>query len=297
MKIGILIASHPRDERFTNVERLEKSAYSRGHIVKKLYEPFLTFQSGEQPTVLIQGIILEPLDAIIYRPNFVEEPGVHVHVLELLKRAGYRVANGHAGDIAVSKNKLLQHIRFADAKLPMPNWAIARDPSALRTEADRFGYPVILKTAFGTHGTGVFYAERPETLLPLTDYLNIRDKNPVILEEFITEADRKDLRVFVVGGKIVAAMEREARAFDVRANAALGGHGRNIELSALERELAIKTAQTFDLDILGIDILRSKRGPLVIEINSNPGFEAIEKTTGINIADAIIEWLEKTSLA
>ncbi|MBI4138723.1 RimK family alpha-L-glutamate ligase [Candidatus Uhrbacteria bacterium] len=291
MNIGILISSAPRDERFTNIERLEEAAHQRGHDVTRLYEPHLAFRHAEGLlSVRHERTDLGPLDVIIYRPNFVEEPGVHVHNVELLQRAGYRVLNGHAGDLAASKNKLAQHVRFMDANLPTARWAIARDPNAVREEADRIGYPIIIKTAFGTHGIGVFYAERPETLLPLADYLNVRDRNPVILEEFVANADRKDLRVFVVGGNIIAAMERNARPGDVRANAALGGESQTVDLTEGERDLALKTANAFNLEILGIDILRSNRRPLVIEINSNPGFDAIENVTGVDVAGAIIDY-------
>ncbi|MFH2232635.1 MAG: hypothetical protein ABII13_05730, partial [Patescibacteria group bacterium] len=219
MKIGILIASLPKDEKYTNADRLVEASEKRGHEIVKIYEPSLSFTiKNGNVSAFHDGEPLLDFDLLIYRPNFIEEPGIHSHNLQLLKRAGYKIVNGDEGAIAITKNKLAQHALFLDKNIPMPRWAIANGPVAARKSADEIGYPVIIKTAFGTFGTGVFYAENSETFLPIVEYLNIRDGNPVLIEEFVNEADRKDLRVFIVGGKIIASMERTARPGDVRAN-------------------------------------------------------------------------------
>ena len=155
------------------------------------------------------------------------------------------------------------------------------------------GFPVMIKVAFGTHGKGVFLAENIETLSPIVDYLTIRDGNPVIIEEFVAEAGRKDLRAFVIGDQVIAAMERTARDGDVRANASLGGVGRPVTLTDEEQQIAVKATKAFDLDLAGVDLLRSARGPLVIEVNANPGFEELTRATDIDVAGAIIEFVEK----
>ena len=151
----------------------------------------------------------------------------------------------------------------------------------------------MIKVAFGTHGKGVFLAENIETLSPIVDYLTIRDGNPVIIEEFVAEAGRKDLRAFVIGDQVIAAMERTARDGDVRANASLGGVGRPVTLTDEEQQIAVKATKAFDLDLAGVDLLRSARGPLVIEVNANPGFEELTRATDIDVAGAIIEFVEK----
>ena len=124
------------------------------------------------------------------------------------------------------------------------------------------GFPVMIKVAFGTHGKGVFLAENIETLSPIVDYLTIRDGNPVIIEEFVAEAGRKDLRAFVIGDQVIAAMERTARDGDVRANASLGGVGRPVTLTDEEQQIAVKATKAFDLDLAGVDLLRPLAGLL-----------------------------------
>lgn len=290
MKLGILIAKRSRDNAGTNIDRLEQAGRERGHEMVRIYEAAIRFSpSTDGIEAMYEDQSLRSFEALIYRPNFVEEPGLHAHTLELLAQCGVRVMNGQAQDIGVTKNKLLQHARFAAAGIPLPRWAITQDGRAARAAAEQIGFPLMIKTAFGMHGTGVFYAENWETFLPIAEYLSVRDNNPILLEECITYAERKDLRLFVVGGRIVAAMERAAREGDMRANASIGGTGRVVELTEEEKTLALKTAALFHLEILGIDILRSERGPLVIEVNANPGFETLEKVTSVNVAGAIID--------
>ena len=177
-------------------------------------------------------------------------------------------------------------------EIPTPKWAIAKASKDALAAAEDIGFPVILKTAFGTHGTGVFYAENSETLLPIVEYLGVRDGNPIIIEEFVKTADRKDLRVYCVGGEIVAAMERTARPGDIRANSYIGGTARTIELREDEHAVVKKLLSVSELDIVGIDLLRSERGSLVIEINANPGFKKLEEVTGVDVANEIIRAAE-----
>ena len=287
MKIGILISA---ESGYTNVEDLEDAARLGGHEVSRLFETKFSFVCDVAGNVqsFYEGRPFAGCEVIIYRSNFIEEPSLHLHVPQLLMRAGYRILNG-SGDVALAKNKLVQHVRFSEARLPMPRWAIVRESAQALSMAQELGFPVIVKVAFGTHGAGVFYAENLETLNPIVDYLLVRDGNPLILEEFISEAERKDLRVFVVGGKIVAAMEREARSGDVRANASIGGKGSPVELSEEERRVVLRASEVSGLDILGVDVLRSKRGPLLVEINANPGFAELKRVTGVDVAGAIID--------
>jgi ribosomal protein S6--L-glutamate ligase len=293
MKLGILMAHARRDETNTGAERLIQAGQARGHAMTKICESALTFSSDQERMNIFNGSEpLEKFDALIYRPNFIEEPGIHAHNLELLKRAGYKILNGSSSGMAITRNKLAQHIHFSAHDIPLPRWAIANGSAAARQVADKIGFPLIIKVAFGTHGTGVFFAENPETFWPIAEYLHVRDGNPMIVEEFIREADRKDLRIFIVQGQIAAAMERSARTGDVRANTSIGGQGRPVILSEQEKAVALKTAATLDLEILGVDVLRSSRGPLIMEVNSNPGFQELEKVTSADVAGAIIQAAE-----
>lgn len=286
MSIGILIFSEPREEAFAGVDRLVEAGQAAGHTMLKLYEPHLSFIDEK---VLHEGQPLPKLDVIISRPNFVEEPSLRTYAVQLLERAGYRIINGRPG-YTWAKNKLTQHVLFAQHALPCPRWGIARRPEDTVAIAKTIGFPVIVKVAFGTHGKGVFLAKDEESLWPIVDYLGIRDGNPMIVEEFIAEAKSSDLRAFVVGGEVVGAMQRTAADGDTRANTSNGGTGSVVELREEERALAVRTADVFDLEIAGVDLIRSKRGPLVLEVNGNPGFRELEKVTGLDIASKIINF-------
>ncbi|MBI4437717.1 RimK family alpha-L-glutamate ligase [Candidatus Uhrbacteria bacterium] len=292
MTIGLLIFSDPSQEQYTGAERFEMAARERGHELVKIYEPFLSFCEGR---ILHEQRPLPPLDIIISRPNFIEEPSVRTYALQMLTNAGYRVINS-APSSAWAKNKITQHVLFAEQGLPCPRWGVCRRSEDILKAAQDIGFPVVLKVVFGTHGKGIFFAPNAETLQPIAEYLAIRDRNPVIVEEFIEEAQRKDVRVFVLGGRILSAMERTAPAGDVRANTSNGGTGSPVILTPEEQDLAVRAATLFDLEIAGVDIIRSARGPLILEANSNPGFKELERVTGKDIAGAIIDYaVEQTT--
>lgn len=292
MRLGVLIFSKPEEDVSSGIERLEEAGKKRGHEVERLYETTLTtICSADAPLQVFRDE--QPLgkfDAIITRPNFIEEPSLHTPLIEALEQSGYRVLN-RAAPVAVAKNKLTQRLHFHAAGIPMPKWAIIHSVKEARRTAPMIGFPMMVKVPFGTWGAGVFYAENLETLQPIMHYLQVRDGNPAILEEFITEANRKDVRVFVVGRKIVAAMERTARQNDVRSNTSIGGSGSPVTLTDEEQRVALAATKTCGLDIAGVDILRSTRGPLVIEVNANPGFAELERVTGVDVAGQIIDFV------
>ncbi len=290
MRIGILIFSKPRLEGTTGSDALAASARALGHRAIKLHEPFFTL--GSRTGLLYENKPLPKLDVLIARPNFCEEPWLHTSVLRELEKSVPRVLNRHLG-MTQTKNKLIQHAMLTEAGIPMPIWEIARTPALARESAKRIGYPCIIKVAYGTLGAGVFFANNAKTLGPIVDYLNIRDHNPVIIQKFIPpmkpNARASDIRAFVVGDEVIAAMKREAAEDDIRANIGRGGTGRKVSLTKEEQKLAVDATRVFHLDIAGVNLLRSKQGPLIIEVNSNPGFEELQKATGINVAKKIIQ--------
>ncbi len=294
MNIGILIFSEPQSEHYTTVDRLEKAATDLGHNIIKLYALQMTFTRDEgKMAMLHNGQQIPDVDVIINRPNYIEEPSLRSHVTELLLEAGYPIVNGKADSVGLAKNKLAQHALFHKHGLPTPPFSIVRKPELALEAACAIGFPVVIKVAFGTIGKGVFYAPNHETFQPIAEYLSIRDRNPLIIEKFIEEAERKDLRIFILGGKILAAMERQAPEGDIRANTSSGGTGYQVTLTKEERALALRAAQISELDICGVDIIRSSKGPLILEINSNPGFRELERVTETNIAEAIIKYATK----
>ncbi len=288
--IGIFTFADTQSDISSGAKRLQEAAQNMGHVAHIYYESLFTFEySADVFNIKYNGVPFEVPDVIIVRPNFIEEPMLHAATLEALRELNIPMINGNTTALLTAKEKLMQHMVFKKAGIPMPPWAIVRDPRHALEEAKRISFPVIIKVPFGTHGKGVFYATDPETFSPITEYLHVRDNNPIIIEKFISEAHRSDLRVFVLENKIIAAMERKARPEDVRANASLGGKGFPVTLTKEEQELALKATRITGLDLAGVDILRSNKGPLVIEINANPGFSELEKATGVDIAKCIIE--------
>ena len=288
--IAVLAFKKPVFDTYASVDQIVEAGEKKGFKMVRLYQEYLSFLNNNgQIKVLHEGRPLENINAIIARPNITEEPTLNTYTPELLTEAGYLIAN-NLSQLSRTKNKLDQHATFYQNNIPTPKWGIARTAGNAHQLAKQIGYPVIIKTSFGTHGKGIFYATDSETLLPIADYINIRDRAPMIIEEFIQEANRQDYRAYIIDGQVIAAMERHARPGDVRANASLGGQAIKAELTDEEKELSIKVAKIFKLDIAGVDFVRTKTGPLILEVNANPGFQELQKTTGINIADALINF-------
>ncbi|TVR81259.1 MAG: RimK family alpha-L-glutamate ligase [Saprospirales bacterium] len=151
--------------------------------------------------------------------------------------------------------------------------------------------PYVIKVVSGTHGSGVLKADSKTSALHLLDtFSQLREM--VIAQEYIEESSGKDLRIIVVGDRVVAAMERKSNTGDFRSNLHLGGSASLIKISDEERDIAIKSVHLMGLKVAGVDMLRSHRGPLVLEVNASPGLEGIEKTTGVDIAAHIIALAE-----
>lgn len=154
------------------------------------------------------------------------------------------------------------------------------------------GAPVIIKLLEGTQGLGVVLAENKKAAVSVIEAFNGL-KARVIVQEFIKESRGEDIRAFVVDGHVVGAMVRTAKEGEFRSNLHRGGSAKVIELTPEEEIAAIKAANAMKLGIAGVDMLRSDRGPLIIEVNSSPGLEGIESATGVDIAGQIIKYIEK----
>lgn len=288
LNIGILIFSKPpKSGIHANSDRLVEAAEQLGHNPIRIYEPLCSITSDGE--LLHENEPLPDIDVFVSRPNFIEEPSLHTYILDSLLEKGYRVVNGGRGFL-IAKNKIEQHILFRKLGLATPDWGIASNPDQALEIASKIGFPVVLKVSFGTHGKGVFFCKDPESFSPLAEYLALRDKNPLIVERYVGEADRKDVRVLIINGEVVAAMERQAPVGDIRANTTTGGTGHITELSREEVYLALKATEAANLEIAGVDIIRSKEGPQILEINANPGFVELERVTQVDVAKAIIEY-------
>jgi ribosomal protein S6--L-glutamate ligase len=154
------------------------------------------------------------------------------------------------------------------------------------------GAPLIVKLLEGTQGKGVVLAETRKASESVISAFRQLDAN-ILVQQFVKEAGGSDIRAFVVGGEVVASMMRQAAEGEFRSNLHRGGRGMAVDLSEAERDTAVRAAQAMGLDVAGVDILRSQKGPVVIEVNSSPGLEGIEKTTSVDVAEAIIVMLEQ----
>ena len=155
-----------------------------------------------------------------------------------------------------------------------------------------YGAPLIVKLLEGSQGRGVVLAETKKAAESVINAFKSLRAN-LLVQQFIKEADGKDLRCFVIDGKVVASIQREAAPGEFRANLHQGGTASVVKITTQERLLAIKAAKTMGLTIAGVDIIRSKNGPLLLEVNSSPGLEGIESATGKDIAGMIISSIEK----
>lgn len=194
-----------------------------------------------------------------------------------------------------SRDKLRSFQLLSRSGIAIPKSVFARHPKANEVKAlieEVGGAPVILKLLEGTHGTGVIKADSVSSAKSAVEAFS-GIKEDLIVQEFIEEAGGKDIRVFVVDGEVVGAMERSGQEGEFRSNLHKGGSARSVEPDATVRSLAIEATKLLGLSVAGVDMVVSKRGPLVIEVNSSPGLQGIERATGNDIASKIIEVAEK----
>lgn len=274
-----------------STRRLREAAIARGHRVNILsvLQSSLVL-STPRPLLHCQGCSLEDVDAVIPRiaPAITFLGTTMVRQFELMN---IYVANSAAA-IDLSRNKLrsLQILSQADIDIPMTGFVTATEeiPSVLKTLG---GIPVVIKVLSGSQGIGVILAESEQGAISTVEAF-IGMRTDVLIQEFIQEAQGKDLRCFVIGDRVVAAMERCGEPGEFRANLHRGGSARPVQLTPEEAEISVQAVQTLGLNIAGVDLLRSQRGPLVLEVNSSPGLKGIETSSGLDIADRIIHHLE-----
>lgn len=195
--------------------------------------------------------------------------------------------------IAVAKNKLLASQTLHNNGVPMPLTLACVSPSSITEQLHQVGgVPVIIKVQEGTQGVGVMLAETIPAAKAIVDTMYSLN-TPVLVQEFIQESNGEDIRVFIIDNKIVASMKRSSAAEEFRSNLHRGGKGAVVTLTHTEQEIALAAVKCLGLGVAGVDLIRAKRGPLVLEVNASPGLQGIEQATGINIAKRIIQFVEK----
>ena len=191
---------------------------------------------------------------------------------------------------ARDKLRSLQLLARAGVGLPVTGFAHStRDIQGLMDTVG--GAPLIIKLLEGTQGVGVVLAETPKAAESVIAAFRQLDAN-ILTQEYVKEAKGEDIRAFVIGGRVIATMMRKAAPGEFRSNLHRGGTAEKVKITAAERATAVKAAKTMGLGVAGVDMLRSKHGSVVMEVNSSPGLEGIEKSTGTDIAAKIVEHLE-----
>jgi ribosomal protein S6--L-glutamate ligase len=195
--------------------------------------------------------------------------------------------------IGRSRDKLRSLQLLARDGVGLPVTAFANDPNRTDDVIEiAGGAPVVIKLLEGTQGIGVVLGETHKSARSVIEAFHGANI-AILVQEFIKEAEGRDIRAFVVGRRVVAAMERAGAKGDFRSNLHRGGTAAEVTITPAEKATALRAARSMGLNVAGVDMLRSKRGPVVMEVNSSPGLEGIEKATSVNVAAAIIDFLEK----
>ncbi len=264
----------------------------RGHCMRVIdhVQCNIIIESGK-PAIYYEGERLRNIDAVI--PRIGASVTFHgtaiLRQFELLKI--YSTVSSDA--LLRSRDKLRCLQLLAMGNLGVPKTAYTDFTSDVGKVIDAVGgVPIIIKLLEGTHGLGVILAETRKTAESVIDAFN-KIKERIIVQEYIKESKGSDVRAFVVDGKIVAAMKRKALPGEFRSNLHRGGTAIHIKLTQAEAETALYATRILGLDVAGVDMLQSDRGPLVLEVNPSPGLEGITRTTGIDVAEKIIDMVER----
>ncbi len=299
MKIGIL----SRKASLYSTHRLFEAAEARGHDVRVVnYLRCYMDITARRPSVIYQDLIAdrnataEELDfnAIIPRigASYTFYGSAVVRQFEMMDV--FSVNDSQA--ITRARDKLRSLQILSGAGVGLPTTTFAHSTRHTKGLLDRVGgTPVIIKLLEGTQGVGVVLAETRKAAESVIAAFRQLDAN-ILVQEYIKEAGGDDLRAIVIGGKVVAAMVRHAAPGEFRANLHRGGTAEAVKLTAEERRTAVRAAKALGLGFAGVDMLRANRGPVVLEVNSSPGLEGIEKATGVDVADQVIAHIEGSAV-
>lgn len=275
-------------------QRLKEAAEERGHelnIINTL-RCYMNIAS-RRPEIYYNGEKLTGYDAVIPRIG-ASVTFYGLAVLRQFEMMGVYPLNESVA-IGRSRDKLRSMQLLARDGIGLPVTTFAHDPK----QTDEVlklagGAPIVIKLLEGTQGLGVVLADTDRSATSVVEAFRASGTN-ILLQEFIKEAGGTDIRAIVVGGKVIAAMKRTGAEGDFRSNLHRGGSAQVIKLSPEERSTAVRAAKTMGLSVCGVDMLRANHGPVVMEVNSSPGLEGVEKATGLDVAGKIIEYIEKNA--
>lgn len=281
-----------RNHRLYSTKRLMKAIEERGHTGRVIDHTRCDIYMDESgPAIFYHGQKIENVDAVIPRIG----ASVTFYGTAVVRQFEMMNVFCAVSSIAItrSRDKLRSLQILSRHKIGMPKTAFTNyskdENKVLRNIGNA---PVVIKLLEGTQGLGVILAESNKAAKSVVEAFDSL-KTRVILQEYIEEAGGADIRTLVVDGKIVGAMKRKGKEGEFRSNLHRGGTAELIKLSRAEKSAAINAAKAMGLAVAGVDMLQSKRGPMVLEVNSSPGLEGIEKATNVDIATTIIEYLER----
>lgn len=288
MKIAILSNGNAN----YSTKRLVEEAEARGHEVKVVkYKNCYISLDEKHPEIFYKGKKLSGFDAILPRiSNNMTRYGCAI-VRQFEMQGTWTASSSIA--ITRARDKLRSAQILTKNGIDTPKTFVSRNTTNIDALLEHMGVPVIIKLASGTHGNGVVLADTKKAAKSALQafYLYNEDGTNILLQEYIKESAGTDIRAFVVGSKVVASMQRQSLDDDFRSNLHKGGEGKIIKLTDEEKKLAVRAAKAMGLHIAGVDMMRSSRGPLILEVNASPGF-GIERITGRNVAKPIIEYIE-----
>ncbi|MDR9393519.1 30S ribosomal protein S6--L-glutamate ligase [Roseovarius sp. SYSU LYC5161] len=289
-KRALRIAVLSREDNYST-RRLVEEGEKRGHTVEVISTTrcYMAINSMS-PEVHYDGKRLPRFDAVIPRIGASITPYGTAIIRQFETIGTYCVNPSHG--ISSSRDKLYAHQLMARAQVGMPNTAFAASPKDTANLIGLVGTaPLIVKLLESTQGKGVVLAETKKAAESVIDAFRGLKAN-FLVQDFVKEAAGEDIRCLVIGGKVVASMKRTGADGDFRSNLHRGGSAKSVRITRQERDTAIRAARAFDLNMAGVDLLRSEAGPKVLEVNSSPGFEGIEKSTGKNIAGQLYDQIE-----
>ncbi len=290
MKIAMLA----RNANLYSHKRLVEAAQARGHDIEVLNTLRVTMNiTSHRPEAYDQGAKLGKYDAVIPRIG----ASITFYGLAVLRQ--FEMMNvwslNESVAIGRSRDKLRSLQILARKGLGLPVTAFAHDPRQTDEVIQMVGgAPVVIKLLEGTQGIGVVLGETEKSARSVIEAFRGANVN-ILVQEFIKEANATDIRCFVIGNKVVASMQRKGAEGDFRSNLHRGGSAEAIKITPEERSTAVRAARAMGLNVAGVDMLRSNHGPVIMEVNSSPGLEGIEKASGKDIASRIIEFIEENA--
>ena len=290
MKIGILSTNR----NLYSTQRLVEAGEERGHTMRVINHKrcYMNIMANN-PQIHYRGEAIEGIEAIIPRIGAsVSFYGTAV-VRQFEMMGVYSVNESVAITRSRDKLRALQLLSRKNIGMPVTGFASSPDDTADMLDIVG-GAPVVIKLLEGTQGVGVVLAETAKAATSVIEAFRGLKAN-FMVQEFIKEAGGADLRCFVVGDKVVAAMKRQGAEGEFRSNLHRGGSAKLVKITPDERQTAVRSAKVMGLNVAGVDLLRSSRGPVVMEVNSSPGLEGIEKATKKDVAGIIIEFIEKNA--